>query len=77
MCRSSDVPRSFEPNSRQARHAVLCEAREEPFERQVPTLFLQDCVSLNPQDVVDTADSQTLSLSAGDGKAGRVRAWLG
>ena len=49
------------------RHAVLCEAREEPFERPLPdlvvdrcsTLFLQDCVAVNPQ--VDTANSQTSS----------------
>ena len=51
------------------RHAVLWEAQEEPFERPLPnlvigrcrTLFLQDCVAVNPQDVVDTASSQTLS----------------
>ena len=54
------------------RHAVLCETREEPSERP-PTdfvvdlcspLFLQDCRivwPVNPQDVVDTADSQTLT----------------
>ena len=51
-------------------HAVLCEAREEPFEGPLPDvvdlcstlfLFLQDCVAVNAQDVVDTANSQTLS----------------
>ena len=44
------------------RHAGLCEAREEPFETPLPklfvdrcsTFFLQDCVAVNPQDVVDT-----------------------
>ena len=75
MCRSSDVSRSFEPDSGLAitelclRHAVLGEAREEPFERPQPdlvvdrrcTLFLQDCVAVNPQEVVHTADLQTLS----------------
>ena len=48
------------------RHAVL---REEPFERPFPdlvvdrysTLLLQDCAAVNPQDVVDTANSQTFS----------------
>ena len=69
------VLRSFEHNSRLAcaegrlRHAVLCETREEPFERPLPDLvvdrcsplFLQDCVAVNPQDVVDTADAQTFS----------------
>ena len=51
------------------RHAVLCEAREEPFEGPLPdlvmdrcsTLFLQDCVAVHQQDVVDTAYSQTFS----------------
>ena len=46
------------------RHAVLCETGEEPFERPLPdlvvdlcsTLFLQDGVAVNPQDVVDTAN---------------------
>ena len=66
-------PRSFEPSSRLAcaegrlRHVALCEAPEEPFERPLPdlvidncgTLFLQDCVAVNPQDVVGTANSQT------------------
>ena len=70
MCRSSDVSRSLEPNSGLACtegclcHAVLRETREEPFERPLPdlsTVFLQDCVAVNPQDVVDTADSQTFS----------------
>ena len=75
VCRSSDVPRSFEPNSRLACaegclcHAVLCETREEPFKRPLPDLvvdfcsplFLQDCVAVNPPDVVGTANSQTLS----------------
>ena len=73
VCKSSDVPRSFEPDSRLACaegclcRAVLRETTEEPFERPLPdlvidpchTLFLQDCVAVNPQDVVDTADSQT------------------
>ena len=73
LCRSSDVPRSFEPNFVLActegcfRHAVFRETREEPFERPLPnliidrcsTVFLQDCVAVNPQDVVDTANSQT------------------
>ena len=42
----SDVSRSFEPNSGPAcaqgrlRHAVLCEAREEPFERLLPDLVV-------------------------------------
>ena len=94
MCRSSDVSRSFETNSGLAcaegrlRHAVLCEAWEEPFERPLPdlvvdlcsTLFLQDCGAVNPQGAVDTANSQTFSegelLSAGPGRAGRVRALL-
>ena len=72
VCKSSNVSRSCEPNSGLAcaegrlRHAVLCEAQEEPFERPLPhlvadlcsTLFLQDCVAVNPQDVVDTADSR-------------------
>ena len=47
---------------------VLCETREEPFERPLPDLvvdvcsplFLQ-CVAVNPEDVVATADSQTIS----------------
>ena len=74
MCRSSDVSRTFEPNSGLAcaegrlRHVVLRETREEPPERPLPdlvvdrcnTVFLQDCVAVNPQDVVDTANSQTL-----------------
>ena len=49
-------------------HAVHCETQEEPFERPLSDLvvdlcsplFLEDCVAVNPQDVVDTADSQTL-----------------
>ena len=75
VCRSSDVSRFFEPSSRLTCtegclcHAVLCETWEEPFERPLPdlvvdlcsTLFLQDCVAVNPQDVVDTADFQALS----------------
>ena len=74
-CWCGDVSRSFEPNSGLACaegrlcHAVLCETREEPFERPLSDLvvdlcsplFLQDCVAVKPQDVVDTADSQTLS----------------
>ena len=51
------------------RHTVHRETQEEPFERPLPDLivdrcrplFLQDFVAVNPQDVVDTADSQTLS----------------
>ena len=39
-------------------------------------LFLQDCVAVNPQDVVDTADSQTFS-TADPGRAGRARALRG
>ena len=76
VCRSRDVSRSCVPYFRLAcaerclRHTVLRETREEPFERTVPnlvvdlcsTLFLQDCVAVNPLDVVDTANSQTLSL---------------
>ena len=72
---TSNVSRSFEPNSGLAcaegrlRHAVFCEAREEPCERPLPdlvvdlcsTLFLQDYVAVNPQDVLDTANSQTLA----------------
>ena len=75
VCRSSDVSRSFEPNSgltcAEGRlcHAVLCDAQEGPFERPLPdlvmerciTLFLQGCVAVIPQDVVDTANSQTFS----------------
>ena len=75
VCRSSDVPRPLEPKSGLACTegclccAVLCETREEPFERPLPdfvmdrcrTLFLQDRVAVNPQDMGDTADSQTLS----------------
>ena len=46
------------------------------------TLFLQDCVAENPQDVVDTANSQTLSERGelrlpGPGRVGRVHAPLG
>ena len=93
VCRNSDVPRPFEPNSGLAsaegrlRHPVLCEAREEPIERPLPdlvidccsTLFLQDCASVNPQDVVDTANSQTFSKDANSvcGRVGRARASLG
>ena len=59
VCRSSDVSRSF----------LLCEAREEPFKRLLlklladlcSTLLLKQCVAVNPQNVVDTANSQTLS----------------
>ena len=46
VCRSSDVSRSFEPNSGLAcaegplRHAVLCETREEEFERPLPDLIV-------------------------------------
>ena len=57
MNRSSDVSRSFEPDSRLARtegclrHAVLRETGEEPFEGPLPnfivnqrcTVVLQDC----------------------------------
>ena len=56
VCTSSDVSRSFEPNSRLAcavgrlRHALFCEA----VGRAVR-------VAVNPQDVVDTANSQTFS----------------
>ena len=45
------------------RHTVLCQTREEPFEGPLPDLvidrcilFLQDCVAVNPHDVVDTTD---------------------
>ena len=79
MCRSSDVSRSFVPDSRLAsterrlRHTVLRETCEEPFKRPLPNLdvdfcsplFLKDCVAVNSQDVAHAADSQTLS---GDGK---------
>ena len=75
MCRSGDVSRSFETNSGLAstegrvRPTVLRETREEPFEGPLPNLvvdscsplFLKDCVSMNSKDVVDAADSQTLS----------------
>ena len=75
VCRSSDVSRSFEPNAGLAcaegrlSHAVLCETLEELFERPLPNLvidlcsnlFLQDSLAVNPQDVGDAADSQTLS----------------
>ena len=57
------------PRLRHGSHAVLRETREETFEGPLPnlivnsrcTLFLQDCVAVNPQDVVDTADAQTFS----------------
>ena len=50
-------------------HAVFCETWEQPFERLLSDLvvdlcsplFLQDCVAVNTQDVVDAADTQTLS----------------
>ena len=85
MCPCSDVSRSFETNSGLAcaegrlSHAVLCEAREEPFERPLPDLvvdlcsppFLQDCVAVN-------ADSQDYlggrTPYADLGRAGRARA---
>ena len=70
MSRSSDVSRSLEPDSRLActegclRHAVHRETGEGPFEGPLPnftvnrhcTLFLQDFVAMNSQDVVDTTD---------------------
>ena len=51
---------------------------KEPFERPLPdlvvdcryTLFLQDCVAVNPQDVVDTTDPQTFS------KEGELCLWV-
>ena len=75
VCRSSDVSRSFVPNSGLAstecrlRHTVLRETWEESFERPLPNLvvdfrsplFLQDCVAGNPQDVVDAADSEAFA----------------
>ena len=93
VCRSRDVSRSFVPDSGLASaegrlcHAVLCETREEPFERPLPdlvvdlcsTLFLKDFVAVNPQDVVGTADAQNFleggrTLSEDPGRAGRARA---
>ena len=75
MCRSSDVSRSLEPVSRLARiesclrRAVLRETREEPFDNFIVnlrcTLFLQDVVTVNSQDVVDTTDTQTLLREKG------------
>ena len=73
VCQSSVVSRSLEPNSGLACtegclcQAVLREPREEPFEGPLPDLvvdrcsvvFLQDCVAVKPEDVVDTANSQT------------------
>ena len=72
------------------RHAVLCETGEEPFERPLPdlvvdlcsTLFLQDCVAVNPQDVVGTADSPDSreggrTPSADPGRFERARASRG
>ena len=93
VCWSRDVSRSFVPDSGLAsteirlRHTVLRETWEEPFERPLPNLivdfrrplFLEDCVAVYSQDVVDAADSHTLSE---EGKfrlrdlAGRVRALL-
>ena len=35
-----------------------------------PILFLQDCVAVNPQDAVDTANSQTFS------KEGELCPWV-
>ena len=78
MSRSSDVSRSLEPDSRLARtegclrHAVLREIGEVPFEGPLPnfivnrrcTSFLQDFVTMNSQDVVDTTDHQTLPEKA-------------
>ena len=72
VCQSRDVSRSFVPNSGLActecrlRHTVLRETRKKPFERPLPNLicsplFLKDCVAVNSQDVVDAANSQTLS----------------
>ena len=75
VCRCSDVSRPFQPNSGLACtkgrlcHAVLRETRKEPFKRPLPDLvvdlcsplFLQDRVVVNRQDVVGTANSQTLS----------------
>ena len=82
--RSSGVSRSLEPDSGLARtegclrHAVLRETGEEPFEGPLSnfivdrrcTLFLQDCVAVNPQDVVDTADAETLP------EEGKFRLWV-
>ena len=72
--RSRDVSRCFVPDSRLAcaecglRHAVFC-ARELPFEGPLSnlvvdfcsSLFLKDCAAVYSQDVVDAADSQTLT----------------
>ena len=75
VCRSSDVPRSFVPDSGLAstecrlRHTVLRKTLEGPFKRPLPSLvvdfcsplFLKDCVAVNSQEVVDAADSQARS----------------
>ena len=63
-------------------HAVLRETQEEPLDKPLPNhvvdfcspLFLEGCVALFSQDVVDAAHSQTFS---GEGKFRlRVLTWL-
>ena len=89
VCRSRDVvPDSGLASTEcRLRHTVLRETWAEPFDRPLPNLvvdfrrplFLEDCVAVYSQDVVDAADSHTLSE---EGKfrlrvlAGRVRALL-
>ena len=74
VCLGSDVTRSLEPDSSLARaegcscHAVLRPTWEEQFERPLPdpvitrcrTLLLQDCVAVNPQNVVNTTNFQRI-----------------
>ena len=81
MRRSRDVSRSFVPDSGllcaecRLRHTVLRETWEEQFERPVPNfvvdfcspLFLKDCVAVYSQDVVDAANSHTLSEEGDSG----------
>ena len=75
MCWSRDVTRSFVPDSGLAsaecrlRQTVLREAKGEALARTLPNLvvdfcsplFLKDCVAVYSQDVVDAANSHTLS----------------
>ena len=62
--------RSLASAERRFCHTVLCGTWEEPPKRLVTNLaadfcgplFLQDCVAVNLQDVVDAADSQSLPM---------------
>ena len=87
VCRSSDVPRSFGPNSGLAgaecrlRHPVLRDTWEEPFERPLPNLVVDFCQPAVPEGLCGRELTPKLSLggqipSAGPGRAGRVRAVL-